>query len=187
MALENTMPSELAPSELASSELAQVEPPTDLARVKTTRDRLQYDIAAGTVIVGGQGYEFDTLPEDLRRTLGMRGLAMIVRQGGADAYRRLADGTIGRKASTPKEKPIDAWRDAIAHAIAETSIKAAGFKIREKGKETPEYIAALADAREKAKNISREKLTIAKRLPAVVAHYARLSGNPDAAVEDLLT
>jgi hypothetical protein len=140
----------------------------------------KYDEAAGIVTLGHAGYEFDTLPAAVKRSLGLRGLADVLRgamhrNDPGKAYAALVAGGLSTRA--PKAaKELDPWRQAFAVALAEETVKAAGGKIRDKGRETPEYAVALDDAKQAATRLTRDGLTAAKKRPAVVAAYDRLVG-----------
>ena len=98
----------------------------------TTNDRAKVTIneADGTVTYNGTGYEFDTLSDAAKRSVGLLGLGRLLRESKGKIWEKLINGApLGRKASAATRG--SKWRDAIAHALAEEAVKADGGKVKD--------------------------------------------------------
>jgi hypothetical protein len=144
-----------------------------------TVTRSIYDFAALTVSRDGATYPLLDLPEKERNALALRGLGYLIGQHETPQtfYNELKAGerSVARE---PKKEVIEPWREAGAIVHAEATVKGRGIKAApgKKLRDTPEFLAELETARAFTKEWSREALAKAKKHPAVMAEYERITG-----------
>lgn len=141
-----------------------------------TKIRSKIDIEKGIVTREGVLYPLDELSAARIRELALRGLAVLL-QREPDVWERLKGNGSFRRAGggrPRKEKALDPWREAWARMEASVQLANSGGTVARFGKPTPEWLAEIAEARVRAKELGRSDLVGLKTRPAIVAEYAKV-------------
>lgn len=151
---------------------AIIEPPT-ADKARAPRSVITLDVKEATLTIDGVTYDATALPENSRWWCTLRGLAsrLNATDNPAGAWTDLKAGHIPSHGPA-KPKELDPWRRAYAHALADKQAKEQGFKPK-----SLEFAGLLDTCMAAAASMDRDGLTKAKRIPAVVVHWNRLTGN----------
>lgn len=134
-------------------------------------------LSVGTNTVGT--YAMSDLPDATQKALAAIGLRYIL-VGATDhgkAFDEMKAGKIpGRKAAASKD--LEPWRLAYAHALAEETAKRDGIKVYMPGGRNPtqEFAVLLDNSKQRAVSLDKSGLAKIKVIPAVVAHWVRITG-----------
>lgn len=156
---------------------AQGDPPDPVQDAKP-RSQARLDLVGAVLTLDGIPYALSDLAEPVRAWLGLRGLVgrLLSVEDRAAAWQALRDGkTPADRVSGVKE--IDAWRRAYALALADRRCKDEGAKSK-----SPEAATILAAALESAAKLDRVGVANAKKIPAVVTHWNKLTGHTPALI-----
>lgn len=141
-------------------------------KVRKEKRPATIDHANALVKFEGADYEIADLSAEVLRGLALKGLAVLL-HATKDPFKLMNDLRGGKlpRGRVAKVKDLDPWRKAYAHAVTDKRAKDDGIKAR-----TPEFAALLAEQMAHAATIDRKALVKAKTIPAVVAHWARITG-----------
>lgn len=146
---------------------------TKTGRADPVQTRITSDGPTGwTVAVGGDEFTLTALPVAIVSELAARGLRdlMLRAKDRSALYASLKAGTPPMTKAPKGPKMLDAWRTAIAFALVDEQAKAGGVKAK-----SPEFAALVEAETARAWDYTRENLVAAKKIPAVVAHWSKIT------------